>query len=225
MKELKSQLESYRLNPSEETRNSFYTILFKEYYVKACRWAKRRNPAYFKDIVANVFLKLLNKDPDKYDLSNGLDKLIYTSVKNESISCFRNNKTKDATFSIDEKYDSLPSYEDPYENIDRIQLLKYGFSQLPIERRKVLELKLEGFKEIEIADILGISIKKVKKHTYRGKENLKKIFEAVMPKDELKYLTLGASKNKNYDNKVKRAGGFSLYSKLRALLERWFGSL
>lgn len=129
---------------------------YNNYFKKACGWNK--------DLYQELLYKIFSIDWDNYDNLNF--NLIKTIVKNFLIS---KSKTKEAKRAEKTKFESeLINVETPAENlfISPINIEEVLVKLIPYttdRQRDILKSLAEGYSNIEIADILDINEKTVRR--------------------------------------------------------------
>lgn len=135
-----------------------------------------------EDIVQECFLHLW-KNHAKIDLKKSVESLLFVSLRNR---CLNYLKEKDR-FSFSKQYDDLAPNELQYlyqlDFLDKrelsleeqmIKALKVAIQELPDRKREILvKSKIEGMKQRQIAEELGISVKTVEKHLKEAKLELR----------------------------------------------------
>ena len=143
-------------------RPEVFEEIFHEYYASLCYFANKfvQDEDAAKDIVQEVFVHFW-ESKGRFENRVALKSFLYTSVKNEIISLYRKGKAQ-------ERYSSQLENEAFFANtvIDQeTQLLLFNaIHSLPDRERQIFELSfIEGLKNIEIAEQLGVSDSTVKK--------------------------------------------------------------
>ena len=129
-----------------------------------------KDPEDRKDLVQEIVLQLYKSYP-KYDDTYSITTWMYRIALNTSISWYRKEKTRKG---INEGYKHVIELVDERKD-DRGEQLKvmYGFiEQLNSIDKALIILFLEGNKNQEIAEILGISITNVSTRLNRIKNTL-----------------------------------------------------
>ena len=138
----------------------FYRRIYPGLLLYAVKNAGDRHDFLAEDCVQNAIFNAW-KRRDSFDSIYTLKSFLYTSVKNEIISLYRKGKAQ-------ERYSSQLENEAFFANtvIDQeTQLLLFNaIHSLPDRERQIFELSfIEGLKNIEIAEQLGVSDSTVKK--------------------------------------------------------------
>ena len=131
----------------------FYRRIYPGLLLYAVKNAGDRHDFLAEDCVQNAIFNAW-KRRDSFDSIYTLKSFLYTSVKNEIISLYRKGKAQ-------ERYSS--------------QLLLFNaIHSLPDRERQIFELSfIEGLKNIEIAEQLGVSDSTVKKAKAKALEILR----------------------------------------------------
>ena len=147
----------------------FYRRIYPGLLLYAVKNAGDRHDFLAEDCVQNAIFNAW-KRRDSFDSIYTLKSFLYTSVKNEIISLYRKGKAQ-------ERYSSQLENEAFFANtvIDQeTQLLLFNaIHSLPDRERQIFELSfIEGLKNIEIAEQLGVSDSTVKKAKAKALEIL-----------------------------------------------------
>jgi RNA polymerase sigma-70 factor (ECF subfamily) len=143
-----------------------------------------------EDLVQNAYLKLWEKR-SLIRLENSVESLLFTMVRNQCLNYLRDQKLADDIFSIDEnpwgdlqhlyQIDFAGSEEKTLEE-QLLEALKNAIDGLPERQNQILvKCKIEGKKQKEVADELGISLKAVEKSLSKSKRQLQSILLSRFP--------------------------------------------
>ena len=123
-----------------------------------------------KDLVQEIVLQLYKAFP-KYNDAYAITTWLYRIALNISISWYRKEKTRKRTT---DGYKLIIDYEDDNkgENDDRLKMLYNLIEQLHSIDKAIIILYLEGKKNNETAEILGISTSNVSTRMARIKKKL-----------------------------------------------------
>ena len=144
--------------------------LFKRYHAKLVSFAATYVKYYeeAEDVVSDVFIKLLKQHEKLKDIEN-FDGYIYFAVKNECLNNLKKSKRKSQLFtSLD--FDDLKTgeYTQPLNQLltDELRMtIAQLVDKLPQKRKLVYKMiKDDGLKINEVAKLLDIAEKTVKKH-------------------------------------------------------------
>jgi len=151
--------------------------LFREFYNRLVYFAFQliHDQAQAQDIVQDVFIKYWQERdsvlPDRVAIKNYL----YTSVRNASLNSIRHNRVVDKYIQQQgsDEPEELPVIESIISS-EVIAEIHSAIESLPEHYRIISEMSyLEGKKNQEIADELGMSVNTVKKQKYRALELLR----------------------------------------------------
>jgi RNA polymerase sigma-70 factor (ECF subfamily) len=145
------------------------------------------------DIIQNVFVKLTKGGLRNFKGTTVYEFLAYFRkiAANEALTWLRNKKRREREISIDQETDSddsdapsAPILADNTFRPDRAaevkDLLTRVLGDLSIEDKRILLYKAEGYKDHEIAELLGIPMGTVASRYNRIKAGAKNIFVAVL---------------------------------------------
>tara|TARA_R110002050_G_scaffold116333_1_gene232709 strand:+ start:1821 stop:2414 length:594 start_codon:yes stop_codon:yes gene_type:complete len=135
------------------------------------------------DLVQECYLSLWEKR-ETIKPSQSVESLLFVMLRHRCLNYLRDNKflyTETNLQSIPE-VDLQHLFELDFTGIERksieeelIEAIKQEIEKLPLKRKEVfLKSKIEGLKNREVADQLGISVKMVEKHLKQGKEQIQK---------------------------------------------------
>ena len=159
---------------SQEERFTEYLGSYKKLISKVAR-AYCYDAEERKDLIQDIIVQLWKSYP-KYDPKWSISTWTYRIAINVSISFLRKATTRKNTQSVyQEDLETIPIDEPKKdENLDRL----YNFIELlkPIDKAIII-LQLEGCKNKEIAEVMGMSMTNVATKKQRIKEKLKTYFE------------------------------------------------
>ncbi len=138
-----------------------FKFFFKSFYPSLCLFANKylKDKDVSLDVVQDAFLYLWNKDADFHSV-NAAKSYLYQYVKNRSLNFLRDNELRK---KIDLKnMESEIFFKDNLVEEETYQIIFDAIRTLPPQGQRVIELSLDGLKNQEIADQLGISINTVK---------------------------------------------------------------
>ena len=172
----------------------FYRRIYPGLLLYAVKNAGDRHDFLAEDCVQNAIFNAW-KRRDSFDSIYTLKSFLYTSVKNEIISLYRKGKAQERYSSQleNEAFFALQEYPGEYEivvpsasvlcqptvakvdEVTQTQLLLFNaIHSLPDRERQIFELSfIEGLKNIEIAEQLGVSDSTVKKAKAKALEILR----------------------------------------------------
>ncbi|AMR31251.1 hypothetical protein A0256_07325 [Mucilaginibacter sp. PAMC 26640] len=174
--------------------------VFKQHYSALFRYLKSivRDGELAKDILSDLFLNLwLQKD--KLQINN-IKPYLFRSARNGALKAM---SSQSVNSSIDDSWDITEDAFNPLERIvakESIKIVEELMNKLPATRKEIINLRLIGLKNHEIAKTLDISEKKVE---YNMREAI----------EQLSYYM----HNSNYD-KATIAGGLMLVNIIFTLI-------
>ncbi len=122
-----------------------------------------------EDITANTFVKALTTFE-----SGNVRAWMYTVLRNEFLD-FQKKRIREVNLT-DSMMDTVPAHEDVWENYlkhEQLQWLYTQISQLPGLERDVMLLTVQtDYKDIKIAEILGITADHVRVLRHRAKTRI-----------------------------------------------------
>ena len=136
-----------------------------------------------EDIIQNTFSKLLRGGLKHFRGSTGYEFLAYFRriVMSEAFSYLKSGREPQDTVSLDQErglgQQELPQPEvhDGARKHEQLHIVRMVLEGYPVEVKQVVLMKMEGYKDREIADILGISPGTVASKYSRVKERVKKL--------------------------------------------------
>ncbi|MGO9311678.1 MAG: RNA polymerase sigma factor [Syntrophobacteraceae bacterium] len=173
-----------------------WDAFFSKYGSIAIQFLNKKYP-YFSsdendDIIQNIFIKLTKGGLRNFKGTTVYEFLAYFRqiAANEAISWLRYKKRREREISIDQEADSedenapsAPILADNTFRPDRAaevkDLLTRALKGLSIEEKRILVYKAEGYKDHEIAELLGIPMGTVASRYNRIKAGAKSILVAV----------------------------------------------
>lgn len=128
-----------------------------------------------RDIAQEAFINLWNKRED-YDSISSLKTFLYVSVKNLCLNYLRDTKEESILgVELAEKVES--SFKNIVIEEESIRIINSAIENLPTQSSKIMKLALEGMKNMEIAENMGISVNTVKTLKYNGQKALKLVLK------------------------------------------------
>ena len=162
-----------------------YRSLFEQYYVSLCQFARRYidDQETREDIVQDVFFTIWEKRKTIIPYTSGKNFLI-TCVKNLSLNYLRSQGYKQEYETTIKK--NIPIYFNNLDDLYTLQelqhLLYQTLEKLPPEYRLAFELnRLENKSIEEIAEIMGVSCRTVKRYKSKAIQILKKELKDYLP--------------------------------------------
>ncbi|WP_339736206.1 sigma-70 family RNA polymerase sigma factor [uncultured Sunxiuqinia sp.] len=152
-----------------------------------------------EDLVQNAYVRLWEKraliKPDR-----SVESLLFTMIRNQCLNHIRDQKLLAESFSLDEyswselqhlyQIDFSGKEESTLEE-QLFEALKNAIDQLPERQNQILiKCKIEGRRQQEVADELGISLKAVEKNLAKARIHLRQDLIARFPELSLLILML-----------------------------------
>ncbi|NIG53556.1 RNA polymerase sigma-70 factor [Chitinophaga sp. Cy-1792] len=155
-----------------------FNTFFKEYYKPLCFFANQLldSMADAEDIVKDAFVKLWNRKSD-FDHPKSIKGFLYTTTRNACLNHLRhqkvhNNFQQEMIYLDDKKGEDLILQRMIQSEL--IQSIYLEIEKLPEKRQQVFRMIfLEGLKNDEIAEKLGISVFTVKEHKAKALAQLR----------------------------------------------------
>ncbi|MDL2320260.1 RNA polymerase sigma-70 factor [Alistipes sp. OttesenSCG-928-B03] len=149
--------------------------VFADYYPVVCAVANRflRSPGDSEDVAQEVFVRLWKKRHELEGIAS-VKAYLFMMVRNLCLNMIRDNPSHFAAGR------SLPAElpEEKMESViieeETIHLLYTAIDRLPPRSREVVSMSVKGYKNIQIADALGISVNSVKTLKYNAIKILRK---------------------------------------------------
>jgi len=164
------------LSKSAENTDNFER-LFKDNYAKLCYFAGQllNDSEAANDVVQETFMTFWNLSAEEKQAISSVNGFLYQSVKNASLNRLRRQKLE---YSYLNQQDSEPIEDAVALNLmiksEVIAEINKVLETLPANCQQIFRMGyLEGLKNHEIADTLGISINTVKTQKKRGLQLLK----------------------------------------------------
>ena len=125
-----------------------------------------------KDATMQVFEQLIQA-LQRHEVTN-FKSWLHSLTKNHCLQLLRSNRLKDkASQALPHEPYTLPQHDTPQSELDW-QALEHGLVHLPAEQRNCIELfYLQQKSYLEIVEITGCDLKKVKSYIQNGRRNLK----------------------------------------------------
>lgn len=174
-----------------ENGQTSFDAIYREFYARIQRYLARLvGFAEAEDLVQEVFLKI-SRSLDSFRGESAVSTWVYRIATNAAMDRVRapSYKTKVASASLDEPgeagesgaltTDRSSSAEDQAIRSQMSGCVQDLVAQLPQSYRTALVLsETEGMKNIEIAEILGVSLDTVKIRLHRARTRLKELLES-----------------------------------------------
>ncbi len=132
-----------------------------------------------KDLSQEIILQLWKAFP-KYDSAYALSTWIYRIALNVSISFYRKEQTRQKTRTAYEQHIALMEWkEEGVTENEQLQQLYAFINQLKSLEKAIIILYLEGHRNKEISEIMGMSVTNVSTKIHRIKTKLAANFKTV----------------------------------------------
>ena len=158
--------------------------IFEAYFASLCAFGFKyvSDTALAEDIAQEVFVSLW-ENRNNFEHPNSLKAFLFTSVRNKCLNHLKHNmvKRKHEEHLIRElEYDQF--YESQVIEEEVFARLMSEINNLPASAQKIMILALNGLKNPQIADELGISLNTVKTQKKIAYNRLKKsVGELIQP--------------------------------------------
>jgi len=159
-----------------------FAQFFNYYHARLIRFALLFLKSYqdAEDVVSDVMIKLL-KQKEKLPEINNFEGYLYLAIKNQTLNLLKKQRLSSDN-NVELSDDHLThQYVQPYETILADELRQIIFNtveKLPPKRRMVYKMvKDDGLKIKEVAQILDLAEKTVKKHLELALRSLKEVVE------------------------------------------------
>jgi len=173
------------LNGNPQAQEELYDLFSKDMFRICLIYSSDYDSA--NDLLQEAFLKVFQK-LHLYKTTGSLGGWIRTVVTNSCIDSYRANKWDKKKKLLDENYQmdnlliSFNEVETRFQDADFLDIIK----DLPDGYRMILNLYfLEGYKHLEIAEKLDISIGTSKSQLFKAKKYLEKILRAKLTEEEI----------------------------------------
>jgi len=157
---------------------SSYNQLFMRYYSRLCAYVFNltQNNSASEDIVQELFIRLwINRK--KLEINTNVSGYLYRSSKNATLNFYRAEKNRLKSIR-NMPIQEWQTDEDQIEQIEFSVALNKCIGQLPERSRDVfMKSRLDGMKQQEISDELGISVKTIKNQIWKSLQFLKACLE------------------------------------------------
>ena len=148
---------------SKEDEECFKT-LFRDYFASMCVFANHylEDGEMAKDVVHDVFCEIW-ENPVKSDHVSNMKNFLYTIVKNRCLDILRREHVRQ--HCVEQLRLEMKEGEEYFEGEvlreELYRMLDEAIQLLPERSREILLLKLQGLKNQEIANKLGVSVNTV----------------------------------------------------------------
>lgn len=137
-----------------------------------------------EDIIQNTFIKLF-ENLDKIRNTNRIEVWLYTTVRNQIFTVFRNKKIHVDQYYVEDsdelEIDSSYKLAEQYEEMELKEIVMTELNKLPIEQKEVYLLKeYGGFSYKEISGMMNIDEDLVKSRLHKTRQKLIKQISKVL---------------------------------------------
>lgn len=178
-------VENIQFNISlKEGNPSAYEELFKQTYPRLLGYCSLfiHDQSQANDLVQECFVKLWEKR-GTIKISHSVESLLFVMLRNRCLNYLRDQKlhSSDKNINLLEENDLQHLYQLDFTGKEEktleeklLEAIHESVDKLPEKRKLVfIKAKIEGKKNKEVADELGISIKAVEKHLHQAKEQIR----------------------------------------------------
>lgn len=185
--------EAKILQKLKEGDEATYIVLFRDYYIPLCNYAKRYlgRKDLAEDVVSETFFNIWNKR-ETLDIKISLKSYLFQAVCNNSLYYLRKSKKEESLDdylvknSVEREGWGNAQIESPSDLLlvkDLSEKIKMGVDKLPPQQKTTFKLKrYEGKKNKEIAEIMGLSVKTVEMHLAKALLSLRTYLRDYIPK-------------------------------------------
>ena len=157
-------------------RAAAFEKVFRELYPRLCAYAVSivRDEEDARDVVSQVFARLWEKEAG-VEWSMDLKPYLYQCVYNAALNLIREEKVRSRFFEFLRQRGEVYEEEDDREENERLIVrLEETIERLPSQMKDVFLLnRVEGKTCVEIAKILGISVRTAENQVYRAMKFLR----------------------------------------------------
>lgn len=179
-------MENFQLNIRlKEGNPSAYKELFKQTFARMLGYCRLfvHDQAQANDLVQECFVKLWEKRTT-INTYQSVESLLFVMLRNRCLNYLRDQKlhTVEKDINLVEETELQHLYqldfigrEEKSMQEELIEAIRKSVEKLPEKRKFVfIKTKIEGKKNKDVADELGISVKAVEKHLHQAKEQIRK---------------------------------------------------
>jgi RNA polymerase sigma factor (sigma-70 family) len=152
--------------PARVTPLPDFEEVFREHYTALYRYAFGlvRDEPQARDVVSDVFLEVWSRYPT-LTIQHSLRSYLFTCVKHAALKALKVNANIER---IDEStFEYAATAGTPHDvliSTEATRFIEGLIASLPALQQEILELKLFGLRNTEVADVLGITTAKVEYH-------------------------------------------------------------
>lgn len=177
MRKSSAENRHFSIDAFSKGNQQAFNFIFDCYYTSVCFFARRliaANPVA-EDITQEAFVRLWEKH-NTFNCERSIKAFLYIITRNACLNFLkqgRREKVNEGDWDL-----LLEEHEDPppeFASAEKIYKLSLALEALPPECRRVMQLcYVDGWRNINIARELGISVNTVRNHKARGLLLLKK---------------------------------------------------
>lgn len=168
----------------KEGMPSAYEELFKQTFPRMLGYCRLfiRDQAQANDLVQECFVKLWEKR-STIRSTQSIESLLFVMLRNKCLNFLRDQKlnVNDKNINLIEENELQHLYQLDFIGMEEksveeklIEAIRESVEKLPEKRKLVfMKTKIEGKKNKEVAEELGISVKAVEKHLHQAKEQIR----------------------------------------------------
>lgn len=146
-------------------------------YALRVAMAVTRNKISSADAVQETFIRIY-KNIHRFDIDKPFGPWFYRILINECNRIL--SKTSNVNFKEDFLEDNLYGAIEDNHKFEEYESLYKAIESLDLNNKIPIVLKyLKGFKESEIAEILGINVNTIKSRLFKGRQKLKSVIEML----------------------------------------------
>jgi len=178
-------VENIQLNIRlKEGNPSAFEELFKQTFPRMLGYCKLfiHDQAQANDLVQECFVKLWEKR-NTIKTTQSIESLLFVMLRNKCLNYLRDQKLRDYEKDIESIKENELQYLYQLDFIGKeektleeslIEAIRASVEKLPEKRKLVfIKAKIEGKKNKDVAEELGISLKAVEKHLHQAKEQIR----------------------------------------------------
>ncbi len=168
----------------QEGNPEAFEELFKQTFPRMIGYCRLfiKVQAQSNDLVQDCYVKLWEKR-STIKISQSVESLLFVMLRNKCLNYLRDQKLHDFEKDIESikenelqhlyQLDFIGKEEKTIEE-SLIEAIKESVEKLPEKRKRVfVKTKIEGKKNKEVAEEMGISVKAVEKHLHQAKEQIR----------------------------------------------------
>ncbi|HWV64213.1 RNA polymerase sigma factor [Chitinophaga sp.] len=171
-------MEKKLIKEVQENSEAAFTTVYNQYHAKLYYYflGKTRSEAISADLVQTTFLKLWNYR-NHLNLEIALSYQIFRIAKTTLIDLFRQS-AKERLLSLEDyaAIDNIP--ETTPVSSSFVEEIKVTLHKIPPQRSRIMELRLSGWTNQEIADQLGISKRTVESQLNKAIKEIRTLISA-----------------------------------------------